>query len=98
LLHLLRAGVCGYLVTLSGNNSDNLLTMQEMDIVGNIQGGRVTNLLAPYVKRLRDMNAKKPPLKSNTVNANGDITTGGVCFPHAVWSTLRPCVGIIVSE
>jgi hypothetical protein len=90
LLHLLRAGVCGYLVTLSGNNSDNLLTMQEMDIVGNIQGGRVTNLLAPYVKRLRDMNAKKPPLKSNTVNANGDITTGGVCFPHAVWSTLIP--------
>jgi hypothetical protein len=90
LLHLLRAGVCGYLVTLSGNTSHSLLTIQEMDIVGKIQNGRVTNLLAPYVKRLRDLNARKPPLKSNTVNANGDITSGGVTFPHSVWSKFIP--------
>ena len=42
LLHLLRAGVCGYLVTLCGNISNSFLTAQEMDIVGKIQNGRVT--------------------------------------------------------
>jgi hypothetical protein len=31
-------------------------------------------------------------LKSNTVNANGDITSGGVSFPHSVWSTIIPRV------
>lgn len=92
LLHLLRAGVCGYLVTLSGTKSNSQLTVQEMDIVGRIQNGRVTNLLAPYIKRLRDLNGRKPPLKSNTVNANGDITSGGFTFPHSVWSTLIPRV------
>lgn len=92
LLHLLRAGVCGYLVTLSGNTLNNILTVKEMEIVGKIQNGRVTNLLAPYVKRLRDLNARKPPTKSNTVNANGDITSAGVSFPHSSWSTLIPRV------
>ena len=89
-LHLLRAGVCGYLVTLSVNNSSEFLSVQEMDIVNRIQNGRVTNLLAPYVKRLRDLNSRKPPVKSNTVNPNGDITSGGFTFPHSVWSTLIP--------
>lgn len=90
LLHLLRAGVCGYLITLSVNKSCDLLSVQEMEIVNRIQNGRVTNLLAPYVKRLRDMNSRKPPVKSNTVNSNGDITSGGFTFPHSVWSTLIP--------
>ena len=92
LLHLLRAGVCGYLVTLSGSTANSSLTIHEMDIVGKIQNGRVTNLLASYVKRLRDMNARKPPVKTNTVNANGDITSGGVTFPHSIWSKLIPRV------
>ena len=69
LLHLLRAGVCGYLVTLSGKHTVDLLTVYEMDMVGKIQNGRVTNLLAPYIKRLRDLNARKPAVKSNTVNS-----------------------------
>jgi hypothetical protein len=91
-LHLLRAGVCGYLVTLSVNNAADFLSVQEMEIVNRIQNGRVTNLLAPYVKRLRDLNSRKPPVKSNTVNSNGDITSGGFTFPHSVWSTLIPRV------
>jgi hypothetical protein len=89
-LHLLRAGVCGYLVTLSGNTSDDLLTVQEMEIVGKIQNGRVTNLLAPYIKRLREAHARKPKNKSNTVNSSGDITSGSFTFLHSVWSTLIP--------
>jgi hypothetical protein len=89
-LHLLRAGVCGYLVTLSVDSSSEFLSVQEMEIVNRIQNGRVTNLLAPYVKRLRDLNSRKPPVKSNTVNSNGDITSGGFTFSHSVWSTLIP--------
>ena len=90
MLHLLRAGVCGYLVTLSVADGSDVLSEQEMDIVNRIQHGRVTNLLAPYVKRLRDLNSRKPPVKSNTVNSNGDITSGGFTFPHTVWSTIIP--------
>lgn len=86
-LHLLRAGVCGYLVTLSGNNS---LTEEEVEIANRIQNGRVINLLAPYIKRLRDMHSRKPPIKSNTVNSNGDITSDGFVFPYYVWSTIIP--------
>ena len=89
-LHLLRAGVCGYLVTLSVGDSPDFLTMQEMEIVNCIQNGRVTNLLAPYVKRLRELNSRKPPVKSNTVNSNGDITSGSFTFPHSIWSTIIP--------
>lgn len=92
LMHLLRAGVCGYLVTLSGNGNFSFLTLQEMEIVGNVQNGRVTNLLSPYVKRLRELNARKPPIKNNTVNVNGDITSGAFTFPKTVWSTLIPRV------
>lgn len=92
LLHFLRAGVCGYLVTLSGNISSRILTLQEMDIVGQIQNGRVTNLLAPYIKQLRELNSRKPPSKTNTVNINGDITSGSFTFPYSVWSTLIPRV------
>jgi hypothetical protein len=29
-------------------------------------------------------------VKSNTVNSNGDITSGGFTFPHSVWSTIIP--------
>jgi hypothetical protein len=95
MLHLLRAGVCGYLVTLSVDGDSDILSRQEMDIVNRIQHGRVTNLLAPYVKRLRDLNSRKPPVKSNTVNPNGDITSGGFTFPHSVWSTIIPRVDAI---
>ena len=98
LLHLLRAGVCGYLVTLSGSNLSQILSLEEMEIVSRIQNGRVTNLLAPYVKRLRDLNARKPRVKRNTVNANGDITSSGFTFPHAVWSTLIPRVVSIATS
>lgn len=91
-MHLLRAGVCGYLVTLSGNKTTQALSIQEMDIVSSIQHGRVTNLLASYVKRLRDLNGRKPPLKNNTVNTNGDITTGAFTFPKCIWSTMIPRV------
>lgn len=87
-MHLLRAGVCGYLVTLKVSSQSQCLTMREMDFVQNIQHGRVTNLLAPYIKRLRDMNARKPPLKNNTVNSDGDITSGSFTFAKTVWSTL----------
>ena len=89
LMHLLRAGVCGYLVTLSVEESQDLTNL-ELDVVRSVQNGRVTNLLAPYVKRLRDLNARKPPIKDNTVNANGDITSGAFIFPMTVWSTLIP--------
>jgi len=88
ILHLLRAGVCGYLVTLSVDSSTELLSLQEMEIVNRIQHGRVTNLLAPDVKRLRDLNTRKPRVKSNTVNSNGDITSGGFTFPFSIWSTI----------
>ena len=84
--------MCGYLVTLSGNNQSEVLTIQEMEIVSKIQNGRVTNLLAPYVKRLRDLNAQKPRLKTNTVNSNGDITSGAFTFPYSIWSTIIPRV------
>ena len=92
LMHLLRAGVCGYLVTLSGTSSTQLLTVQVMEIVASVQHGRVTNLLSPYVKRLRELNSRKPPVKNNTVNANGDITSGAYTFPYSVWSTFIPRV------
>jgi superfamily II DNA helicase RecQ len=94
MMHLLRAGVCGYLVTLAVQDSvtSSCLSSQEMEIVRSIQHGRVTNLLAPYVKRLRDMNARKPPVKNNTVNGNGDITCGAFTFVKTVWSTLIPRV------
>ncbi len=90
LMHLLRAGVCGYLVTLSVQKSNRDLTMYEMELVKGIQHGRVTNLLAPYVKRLRDLNGRKPPVKNNTVNGNGDITSGAFTFSKSVWCTLIP--------
>lgn len=93
LMHLLRAGVCGFLVTLAVKDSHNdtlPLSSEEMEIVRSVQHGRVTNLLAPYVKRLRDMNARKPRTKDNTVNANGDITSGAYTFPKTVWSTIIP--------
>ena len=92
IMHLLRAGVCGFLVTLSETDNLTSLTLQEMEIVSKIQNGRVTNLLSPYVKRLRELNAKKPPVKNNTVNSNGDITSGSFTFPKTVWSTLIPRV------
>ena len=97
-LHLLRAGVCGYLVTLSRNTSCQNLTMKEMEIVSRIQNSRVTNLLAPYVKRLRDLNARKPPVKKNTVNANGDITSSSFTFPQTTWSTIIPRVVAIAKS
>ena len=46
-MHLLRAGVCGYLVTLTANDSSCRLGAEEMEIVRTVQHGRVTNLLAP---------------------------------------------------
>lgn len=91
-MHLLRAGVCGYLVTLAVKDSSRLLSMEELEIVRLVQHGRVTNMLAPYVKRLRELNARKPPLKDNTVNGNGDITSGAFSFPKSVWSTIIPRV------
>ena len=89
LMHILRAGVCGYLVTLSVEESQDLTSL-ELEVVRSIQNRRVTNLLAPYVKRLRDLNARKPPIKNNTVNANGDITSGAFTFSKSVWSTIIP--------
>ena len=71
ILHLLRAGVCGYLVTLSVASSSLLLTTEELKLVKLVQDGRVTNLICPYIKKLRDLNARKTPTKDNTVNHNG---------------------------
>lgn len=88
-MHLLRAGVCGYLVTLSVENTQDLTNL-ELELVKSVQNRRVTNLLAPYVKRLRELNARKPPVKNNTVNANGDITSGAFTFPKSTWSTIIP--------
>ncbi len=90
MMHLLRAGVCGYLVTLSVKSPAEVLTLQEVGVVRSIQHGRVTNLLAPYVKRLRDLNARKPPVKNNTVNANGDITSGSFTFTKSIWASIIP--------
>ena len=93
LMHLLRAGVCGYLVTLTlpeHPESSGHLSNEEMEIVRAVQNGRVTNLLAPYVKRLRDMNCRKPPNKNHTVNGNGDITCGAFTFVKTTWSTIIP--------
>lgn len=101
LMHLLRAGVCGYLVTLSVQNVPGVagnLTAKELDIVRIIQNGRVTNMLAPYVKRLRDMNGRKPPSKDHTVNANGDITCGSSTFAQSIWSTIIPRVVSIAKD
>jgi len=53
MMHLLHSGVCGYLVTLSvPTMSQQALTIEEMELVRGVQHGRVTNLLAPYIKRL----------------------------------------------
>ena len=89
-MHLLRAGVCGYLVTFSVEPGLQVLSLQELEVVRSIQDGRVTNMLAPYVKKLREMNARKAPGKHNTVNANGDITSCAFVFPKSVWSTMIP--------
>lgn len=98
MMHLLRAGVCGHLVTLAVHDRDTSsyqLSAEEMEIVRGVQNGRVTNLLAPYVKRLRDMNSRKPPVKNHTVNGNGDITCGPFTFLKTIWSTIIPrLVGI----
>ena len=91
-LHLLRAGVCGYLVTLSVESACQNLTLHELEVVRSIQNGPVTNLLAPYVKQLREVNYRKPRIKDNTVNSNGDITSAAFTFQKTIWSTLIPRV------
>jgi hypothetical protein len=103
LMHLLRAGVCGYLITLalkhpSKTSSKTNLSIVEMNMVRVIQNGRVTNLLAPFIKRLRDMNCRKPVVKNHTVNGNGDITCGAFTFVKTTWSTIIPRLLVISNE
>jgi len=86
LLHLLRAGICGCMVSVR----DPQWALINHGVAKESQLSPVLNILSPYIRHLRNMNARKPPRKDNLVNENGDITSGRFSFPRSIWSTLIP--------
>jgi superfamily II DNA helicase RecQ len=86
LLHLLRAGICGYMAVIE---SPQFLEVGRV-LVQQCRKSPVTNLLSPMIRRLRDMKRSKPPIKENFVSSVGDIIVGQFVFPQSVWCTLIP--------
>ena len=88
ILHLLRVGVCGRLAAHRSWKWHD----EAINLVRDVQCGWVTNILAPYVSRLRHSKSRKPPLKDNTTDADGNITSGAFTFPRSKWSQLVPII------
>ena len=86
-LHLLRLGLCGVLVTLQSKSwADEALT-----IAKEMQGGTVINSISPIISRFRYIHSLKPP----TIDNHVDFDTGDICcrqhiFKRSIWSTLIP--------
>ena len=84
ILHLLRAGVCGYLCTEQGAMWESKCTATTMEI----SRGCVTNRLSPWIRHLRSHHDSKAVAVINTVNANNDITVRVHVFQRRIYSRL----------
>jgi hypothetical protein len=91
-LSILRAGVCSYIVL------SNLSDQKAKDFVTAVGQSRVINVIAPMIRRLREMQRRKPKLRKTTVSPEGDIAVDGFEFPRDKWSNVVPSVLAVCSE
>jgi superfamily II DNA helicase RecQ len=84
---LLRASVCGLLCSLS-ENAD----LAAPGIVKLVRSCRVSNILCPHIRHLKEMHARKGTSRMKTVSADGTVAVESFEFPKAVWSRLIPSI------
>jgi hypothetical protein len=85
-LSILRAGICSDIVML------NMSDQQAKDFVQKARQSRVFNIICPMVRRLREMQRRKPKTGRTSVSPEGDIAVDGFDFPRNKWSKLVPSV------
>jgi hypothetical protein len=85
-LSILRAGACSYIVL--ADMSDQ----QAKDFVNDVRQSRVINVISPMIRRLREMQRRKPKRRKTTVSPEGDIAVDGFEFPRDKWSKIVPTV------
>ena len=86
-ISLLRAGTCGFLLSL-----DNMVQQVAPNACRLARGGVVMNLMCPFIRILKEMHAAKTKRRITTVAPSGDIAVDGFLFGHKVWSNLIPNV------
>jgi hypothetical protein len=85
-LSILRAGACSYIVLSDMSNQ------QAKDFVNDVRKSRVLNIISPMIRRLREMQRRKPKRRKTTVSPEGDIAVDGFEFPRDKWSKIVPTV------
>jgi hypothetical protein len=70
-LSILRAGACSYIVL------SNMSDQQAKDFVNDVRQSRVLNVISPMIRRLREMQRRKPKRRKTTVSPDCDIAVDG---------------------
>jgi superfamily II DNA helicase RecQ len=86
-LSLLRAGTCGFLLSL--NQHAQQIAPNACRLV---RTGAVMNTLCPFIRTLKEMHAAKNTKRMKTVSPEGNIAVDGFLFKESIWSELIPRV------
>jgi len=83
-LSILRAGVCSYMVL------SCMPDHHAIPFVQSVRSSRVVNVISPMIRRLRELQRRKPKRRKLTVSPQGDIAVDGFEFPREKWSKAVP--------
>jgi hypothetical protein len=89
-LSLLRSATCS-LICSARSDSDNFAHR----LVRSSQLCRTANILSPIIRRLREIQRRKPKNRMVTVDVEGNVAVDGFEFPKQTWSRL---VGIVLDR
>lgn len=85
-MSILRAAVCSHMVY--ARMSDKVAK----EFVMRAKSSRVLNIIAPVIRRLREMQRRKPKRRKLTTSPEGDISVDGFDFNRDQWSRVVPTV------
>jgi superfamily II DNA helicase RecQ len=86
ILHLTRAAVVSYLALFHSHTYD----VDAKDIAVRARSSRLSNLLGPAIRKMRELHQAKPVISNHTISYNGDIKVDSLTFKSSLWSSLIP--------
>jgi superfamily II DNA helicase RecQ len=85
-LHMTRAAVISYIALLQ---TDNYAEVAK-NIARRSQSSRVSNLLGPAIRKMRELHDAKPTISNNTITSTFDIKVDSFSFGYGIWTSLIP--------
>ena len=92
-LSLCRAAVCSVLCTVSEN-----FDVVSCHLVRSTQECRVSNILCPTIRVMRELQQAKGRKRVVTVDPFGNISVDSFNFPRAIWRILIPSIASVLKD